>query len=203
MTIATQGIESAASALLLERELELAEISRCVAAAGAGEGGSLVLEGPAGIGKTALLTVARERARRAGMATLTARAGELESGLPWGVVRSLFEPELAAVSKAELRRLLSDAADLARIALRPDESRAAPPGADALSAALHGLYWLMANIAARRPVLLAIDDAHWADRPSMRWLAYVVARLEGLPVLVVTTVQAGDPAASAGLVSSL
>jgi predicted ATPase len=103
---------------LLERERELAAISRCMSAAGASEGGSLMLEGPAGIGKTALLNAAREHARRAGMTTLNARAVELESALPWGVVRSLLEPELAAASKAERRKLLSGAAGLARIALR-------------------------------------------------------------------------------------
>jgi hypothetical protein len=68
---------------LLERERELAAISRYVDAARAGEGGSVMLEGPAGIGKTALLTAACKQARRAGMATLTARAAELESALPW------------------------------------------------------------------------------------------------------------------------
>ena len=89
--------------------------------------------------------------------------------------------------------LLSDAAGLARIALRSDGGHMAPRRADALGAALHGLYWLTANIAAKGPVLLAIDDAHWADKPSLRWLAYLVARLEGLPVLVVMTVRPGEP----------
>ena len=180
MSIATVGRPR--SDLLLEREPELAEISRHLGRAEAGEAGMLMLAGPAGIGKTALLTAARAQARRIGMATLTARPGEFESGLPWGVVRSLFEPELASVSKAERRKLLADAAGLARIALRPGDVEAASPRGDALGAALHGLFWLTANIAARRPVLLAVDDVHWADKPSMRWLAYLARRVEGLPV---------------------
>ena len=162
-----------------------------------------MLEGPAGIGKTALLKVTCDEARVAGMATLTARAGELETGLPWGVVRGLFEPELARASSAGRRDLLSGAAGLARIALRSDGGHAAPRRADALGAALHGLYWLTANIAARRPVLLAIDDAHWADKPSLRWLAYLVKRLEGLPVLVVTTVRLGEPGAASTAISAI
>ena len=137
------------------------------------------------------------------MATLTARAGELETGLPWGVVRGLFEPELARASRAERRDLLSGAAGLASIALRSDGGHTAPRRADALGAALHGLYWLTANIAARRPVLLAIDDGHWADKPSLRWLAYLVKRLEGLPVLVVTTVRPGEPGAASGAISAI
>ena len=188
---------------LLERAPDLAEISRCVRAAGAGEGCALMLEGPAGIGKTALLNAACDEARRAGMATLTARAGELETGLPWGVVRSLFEPELAGASRAEQGDLLSDAAGLARIALGSDGGHMGPRRADALGAALHGLYWLTANIAARGPVLLAIDDAHWADKPSLRWLAYLVARLEGLPVLVVMTVRPSEPGTPLGAISAI
>jgi predicted ATPase len=50
---------------------------------------------------------------------------------------------------------------------------------------LHGLFWLTANLTARRPALLAIDDLHWCDPSSLRWLAYLLARLEGLSLLVV------------------
>jgi DNA-binding CsgD family transcriptional regulator len=188
---------------LLEREPELAEIARSVGAAGAGEGGVLLFEGPPGIGKTALLTAARSQARRAGMVTLSARAGELETDLPWGVVRDLFGPELAAASKAERQRLLSDAAGLARIALRSGAAHTARREGDTFGAALHGLYWLTANMAASRPVVLAIDDAHWADTPSLRWLAYLAARLEGLPVLVVVAVRPGDPGMTSGPISAI
>ena len=52
-------------------------------------------------------------------------------------------------------------------------------------AILHGLYWLAANVAFELPTLLAIDDLHWADTPSLRWLLYLTRRLEGVPLLVV------------------
>jgi hypothetical protein len=51
-------------------------------------------------------------------------------------------------------------------------------------AALHGLYWLVANLAIPGPIVLACDDLHWADEPSLRWLVYFCHRLEGLPALV-------------------
>src|SRR5439155_20980121 len=57
---------------------------------------------------------------------------------------------------------------------------------------LHGLFWLTANLAARRPLLLAVDDLHWADKPSLRWLAYLMRRLEGLPVLVVACLRPAE-----------
>ena len=57
----------------------------------------------------------------------------------------------------------------------------AAPAADSSFAVLHGLYWLCANLAAERPLCLVVDDAHWADTPSLRYLAFLLPRLEELP----------------------
>jgi DNA-binding CsgD family transcriptional regulator len=56
---------------------------------------------------------------------------------------------------------------------------------------LHGLYWLTANLAAREPLVLAVDDAHWADVPSLRWLSHLAARIDSLPVLLLVAAQGG------------
>ena len=58
---------------------------------------------------------------------------------------------------------------------------------------MHGLYWLAVELAARRPLLLAVDDAQWADAPSLRWLAYLGRRLEGVPLLLVVAHREGEP----------
>ena len=66
----------------------------------------------------------------------------------------------------------------------------APPssGVDPSFAILHGLYWLCANLAAVGPLCLVVDDAHWADAASLRYLAFLLTRLEELDVaLVVAT----------------
>jgi DNA-binding CsgD family transcriptional regulator len=188
---------------LLDREPDLAEIRECIDMAVAGDGCTVVLEGPAGIGKTALLGATIELAQQSGMAALTTRCGELESSLPWGAVRGVFEPVLAIASRSERRMLLSDAAASAGVALRSDGGHTAPRRADALGAALHGLYWLTANIAATGSVVVAVDDVHWADKPSLRWLAYLAARLDGLPVLLVTTVRPGEPGTPSGSISAI
>jgi DNA-binding CsgD family transcriptional regulator len=138
-----------------------------------------VLEGPAGIGKTSLLAAARERARGAGLRVLAARASELERGHPFGTVRQWFDPPLAAASPAQRRRLFEDAAAIAEAVVAPC---AAPVQHAASPAILHGLYWLTANLASREPLLLTLDDAHWADDASLRLLNYLVPRLDGLRV---------------------
>ena len=68
-------------------------------------------------------------------------------------------------------------------------------------AALHGLYWLTLNLAAEQPLLLAIDDLHWCDRPSLRFLAYLARRLDGAPALVATTLRTGEPGTDPALLA--
>jgi hypothetical protein len=141
-----------------------------------------MLEGPAGIGKTVLAQACRERAAGGDMTVLHARAGELEQGYTLGVVRQWLEPVLRGASVVDRRHLLGGAAALAApILLEP----AAPPTAATPFAVLHGLYWLVANLADEAPVLLVLDDAHWADEPSLRFAAFLVRRIESLPVALV------------------
>src|SRR4051812_36226539 len=154
-------------ARLLERERELAEIDRLVADAAGGTGSMALVEGPPGIGKTRLIAEARRRGTEAGLRVLSARGGGLEREFAFGVVRQLFEPALGRGDAA----LFSGAAAPAAAVFETVEQ---PAGGDASFAILHGLYWLTANVAERRPLLLAIDDLHWCDHPSLRFLAYLV-----------------------------
>jgi hypothetical protein len=64
-------------------------------------------------------------------------------------------------------------------------------GGDIAFATLHGLYWLVVNMAERGPLILAVDDTHWADEPSLRFLLHLAHRLDGLPVVLVLTVRSG------------
>ncbi|MHC1561161.1 helix-turn-helix transcriptional regulator [Actinomycetospora sp. C-140] len=181
MGLATTG-SAAQDAALLEREHELGVLADVVASAAGGRGGLVWIEGPPGIGKTRLLTAARDRD---GVATvLTARGGPLERDFAFGVVRGLFEPLLAA----DRDELFAGAARLAAPALTLE----GPPEGDP-AGTLHGLYWLVAGVAERGPVLLLVDDAHLADAASLRALAYVARRVAELPVAIVLALQ--DPTA--------
>jgi DNA-binding CsgD family transcriptional regulator len=183
---------------LCEREGELARVDALLAAAQAGRGGVLLITGPAGIGKTVLLGAARERAGQAGMRVLAGRGGELESGFSFGVARQLFEPLLASAGATERKALLAGAARRALIALE-GQADAAPPeaGNEPPFAVIHGLYWLAVNASEAGPVLVAVDDLHWADQASLRFLLYLADRLAGLRVALALcwrAAEAGDGA---------
>ena len=191
------------SRLLLERDAELAALERILAAARAGDGLLGTVEGSAGIGKTRLLSEARARARAAGMGVLSARAGELEGEFAFGVVRQLFEPALANSAPDVRAELLAGAAELAAPLFASFPTSQSSEAGDSSFAKLHGLYWLAANFALRKPTLLVVDDVHWADEPSLRWLGYLARRLEGLPLVLLVATRPPEQANAPSLVTAL
>ena len=197
------GRSLSAESGLLEREVELEAVAAMIDLS-SDKGQLLVIEGPPGIGKTSLLVEARALARDAGLEVLSARGSELELEFSHGVVRQLFEPCLGRLPEEEHAEVLAGAASLASPLFDPVQLRA-EPAMDTSLATLHGLYWLTANVAARRPLLLAIDDLHWCDAASLRWLAYLVARMEDLPLALVAALrsaeQGTDPVVLGQLVS--
>ncbi|HWT24406.1 MAG TPA: AAA family ATPase, partial [Solirubrobacteraceae bacterium] len=186
--------QSTRPALLLERDRELGVLEDLVAGAVSGRAATVVVEGAAGIGKSRVLVAARGAAKARGVRVLTARAGELERELPFGVVRQLFEPLM------EEDDWFAGAGAAARAVVSPPA--VAGPVEESF-AALHGLYWLTANVAADRPLMLAIDDLQWSDRTSLRFLAYLVRRVEGLPILVAATLRSGEAAADPALLGEV
>ncbi|HEY8502842.1 MAG TPA: AAA family ATPase, partial [Solirubrobacterales bacterium] len=182
-------------AALLERERELGEIEAALGEVGAGKGCAIGIEASAGLGKTRLLQEAREVAASAGLNVLSARATELEREFPFALVRQLFEPQLAALSAGE-RDELFEGATAAKGALGLDPN--GESGYDAF-AVLHGLYWVTAALAERRPLLLAVDDAHTADAASLDFLGFLLPRLEELPVLLVIANRPDEPDPTEGL----
>ncbi len=188
---------------LLEREAELRALSALLDAADAGSGQTLVIEGEAGVGKTALLEEACARAAARDMTVLRARGGELEREFQWGVVRQLFEPRLTQLSPAGRSIQLSGSAALAEPVFSRDGATA-ETGDDSFST-LHGLYWMTVNLARDAPVLLAIDDLHWSDRPSLRYAVHLAPRLDGLSIVLLATIRpiGSEPASDGDLLRRL
>jgi DNA-binding CsgD family transcriptional regulator len=184
---------------LLERTAEVRALQDAVASAIAGSGAAVVVEGEAGIGKTALLTAAVGEPAGGAPTVLRARGGELERDLTFGVARQLFEGLLARTDPADRDALMAAAARPAAAVFgygapddRPDEP-----------SLVHALYWLCANLAEHGAVCLVVDDAQWSDTASLRWLVYLARRLEELPVAVLVAVRTGEPEAPAELLEAL
>lgn len=169
--------------LILGRERELELIDELIDRVRAGRGAVAVLEGPAGIGKTALLIEASRRAEGSGFSVLQGGGARLEREYAFGVVRQIFAPALGLGSGSD--DLFEGAARFAAIPLGlvGATGELADVSADA-SAAMHGLYWLTANLAEQAPVLVTIDDAHWSDLMSLRFALYLARRVRDLPVLL-------------------
>src|SRR5215475_4534229 len=131
----------------------------------------------------------------------------IEGSAGIGKTRLLAEALLAVVSPELRVELLSGpAALIASLVGASQPAGSQDAAAEGSFAIIHGLYWLAANVALHRPALLAIDDLHWADSPSLRWLLYLTRRLEGVPLLVVAATrppegQGHDPTLVAELIA--
>ncbi|MET8677171.1 AAA family ATPase [Streptomyces sp. NPDC004647] len=155
---------------LVGREEELCSIDELRTEVWGGYGTGVLIRGAAGMGRTALLRAACERARRAGALVFAAGADRLEADCPFGVVRQLFEDV--------------------------DGSRPVP-GLDGLNE----LYDRAMELAADRPVVIAVDDLRWIDDASARWLAYLLRRTRRRRVLVMATTSLPTDVIDADLVS--
>src|SRR4051794_21036677 len=181
--------------LLLERDEEVAQLRDALDATAAGTGALVVIEGEPGIGKTALLRRGLGLAAERGFDVLTARGGELERPLTFGIARQLLE-----------RRAHDDPALFAGAARHAAPLLGVGSAAETDEPALvHALFWACANLAAARQpgLVVAIDDGQWADDASLRWLVSLARRLDELPVALLVSVSTGEPDAPARLLQAL
>ncbi|MEU1273166.1 AAA family ATPase [Streptomyces sp. NPDC005799] len=180
---------------LFERESELAAVDEALdelaglrtdgaEAADRPRGALLAVAGRAGIGKTTLLAEIRRRATARGCTVLSARGGDQEQRVAFHVARQLLQPQFAGSGESDLRASLGSWYDIVGPALGLcAPTAAAPPDPQGLR---DGMDWMLTHLAVlRAPMVLVLDDAHWADPESLRWLAAFAPRAEQLPLLVV------------------
>jgi len=184
---------------LVERAEELRAIAGAAERLTACEPSLVVVEGPAGAGKSRLLGQARGMVEAAGSVSRRANASQLEQEMSWGVVRQLFEPVLHASSPEVRSQLLGGAAAHASPVFGWE---AAETPVDPDYAVLHGLYWMTANMAGSTPLQIVVDDLQWADGPSLRFLDFLVRRLDDLPLMVCIGLRSQAPD-DAGIIDRL
>lgn len=169
--------------MILGRDPELARLDALMDAARQGLGGALVVHGVAGIGKTALLAAARDRA--AGLRILSACGTETEAHLPFAALAQLVEPVLDHRGRLPGRQ--AEALDGA-LALGP------PAQGDRFAVCVATL-GLLAAAAEATPVLALVDDAHWLDPASAECLGFVARRLGGTRIALLLAVRDPERAA--------
>ncbi|HTR75133.1 MAG TPA: LuxR C-terminal-related transcriptional regulator [Solirubrobacterales bacterium] len=168
-----------------------------VGGAQAGRGRTLLVSGPAGIGKTHLLKAAADIARPR-LVRLVARGTELEREMPFGAPLQLLE---ASVRRSP--ELLSGTAGMSRRLFFLDVGDGAFSEVEGQHLLIHSLYRLVADLAARQPLALLVDDAHELDAPSLRFLAYLARRVRDLPVVLVVALRPSHPGAETHLLGEL
>ncbi|TCO44766.1 AAA family ATPase [Actinocrispum wychmicini] len=183
--------------MLLERGGELAALAAAVQPGDTGRGSVVLVRGPLGTGKSAVLNEIPHLPAAEGKHVLRASAARLEQDFEFGVARQLFEPILLATPPDVRDRWLAGTAGFAGLALGDD------PLSTRRHAAAHGLTALLARICRDRPVVIVVDDLQWADQQSLAWLRGLTTDLSRRSVLLVVAVLTGDAGAARPLVREI
>ena len=175
---------------LIGRTAEMAAVEASLGQTVAGRGAAVLIEGAGGVGKTRLVTAVAEDAARRGWQVLRGRAYAAEKGVPYALFSDAFVPLMQALGPAKLTMLARGSeADLAQLfpAAIQGESKRGIPAESATQ-----LYWSCAQflkgLAGSSPVLLVLDDLHWADASSLELLHFLARHLSAERVAVLATI---------------
>ena len=182
---------------LVGRSAQWAVLEAAWSAARDGRGGTVLVEGVPGLGKSRLLEELATRVATAGGVLLSAKCYEIEQMESYGAVAEALRaisgrPDLASAGPAciaEASRLLPELGEGQPAITGP----ANPLSPQAATRRLHhAVARCIEAVAARTPALLALDDLHWADEESLAFLHYLVHRLHGTGVLILGTFRPGE-----------
>ncbi|GAB2663770.1 LuxR C-terminal-related transcriptional regulator [Saccharopolyspora gloriosae] len=170
--------------MLVEREAELAVLDSAVRTVRRGAGSLVLISGDAGSGRSVLLHRLRELAAAEGAHVLGASGAASERSFRFGLARRLLHGLSEFAREPGTDEHPAHSAPAPDAALPPaDEDPGADPATVPVSV-LHALHALLVSTSSRHAVVLAVDDLHWADDASLRCLAYLIARLRGMRVLI-------------------
>jgi DNA-binding NarL/FixJ family response regulator len=180
---------------LVGREKELAAAATAVAELKQGSSGALGVLGEAGIGKTALLGAVRDAARDQGMLVLAARAAEHERDVPFGVVVDALDDHVATMHPRRVAAIGSDLGAVLPAAAAHSTSQAHnEPGAAERFRYHRALRSLLELLGREQPVVLLLDDLHWADDASVELVLHLLRRPPRSAHLLAFALRPVDPA---------
>jgi DNA-binding NarL/FixJ family response regulator len=175
---------------LVGRERELAAVSRALERLAGGQPGLVEVVGEPGIGKTRLLGELAADADRRGWLVLGGRATEFERDAPYGLWVDALDAHLQALDAARLRQLAGDELDALAVAL---PAFAESPAQSAERYVVHrAMRGLLGRLAAPRPLVLCLDDVHWADPASLDLVAALARRPSERGVLLAVAYREGQ-----------
>ena len=193
-TIIAAVARRVSSPVFVGRRTELDTVAAAVDAAAAGHGTFLLVAGEAGVGKTRLLDEAVQSARSRGSATGIGRCVELGvSGMPFAPIRAALRDVLASAESAGAATvdpaaeafLLPGPESAAgeRIGVGPDTSQ---------TRAFEACLDLLRRVSSVRPVLLIVEDIHWADRSTLDLLGYLAQGLWEAPIVLAASFRSDE-----------
>jgi DNA-binding NarL/FixJ family response regulator len=184
---------------LIGRDRELAILTASLDRASAGEAQFAVVSGEPGIGKTRLVAELIAEADRSGCLTLEGQAAEFERELPFGLFVDAFDAYLESLDPHAFERLAIDRlGELAAVfpSLRELGTALEQPTSATERFRVHNaVRELIERLAARQPLLLTLDDTHWADGASAELIAHLLRRRPQAAVMIVVAHRTGlaDP----------
>ncbi len=178
---------------LVGRATELNTLVGALTAADSGAGSTVFVVGESGIGKTKLVEALVEYASRRGFATAIGRAYPVETGVPYAVFSDALMPLLRGIEPSVLMLLTrGGTAELAQLfPALGNADRPVPPArgdpAELKSRVLWNFTQLLSRLAAKKPLLLVLENLQWADSASLEMLHFVARQIGGERMLLVGT----------------
>jgi DNA-binding CsgD family transcriptional regulator len=192
---------------LIGRDAELARLTRALDDAEHGTPSTIFIAGEGGIGKTRLADAVAAEAGRRKWTTAVGRAYPVETGIPYALFADALLPTLKAMDPAT-RAVMSRGgeSELARLFpaldLRTDSRAPHGDAVDVKARLLWTFSQFLGRFAAKRPLLVVLENVHWADASSLELLHFVARQLTGSRIVVICSYNADQRDANATLGST-
>ena len=190
------------SPVFVGRKDEMAALAALLRRAGEGEPGFAIIAGEAGVGKTRLAGELAGQAAESGFMVLTGQCVELGAeGLPLAPLIDALRTLAHTTAPDELAEVLGSARrGLGRLLPELDPDAAAEPAGDGIRAAdeiqvaqlLELVLGLLSRLSDRRPVMVVLEDLHWADQSTRELVAFLIRSLRGVRVLLLATYRSDE-----------